>query len=50
MPGYSLEADGRHEGYLIHEYFDIDLFLTWKVIKQELSLIKKKLSVILSSE
>lgn len=35
---------------LIHEYFDVDLFLTWKVVKQELPLIKKKLSVILSSE
>jgi len=35
---------------LIHEYFDVDLSLTWKVVKQELPLIKKKLSEILSSE
>lgn len=35
---------------LIHEYFDVDLLLTWKVVKQELPLIKKKLSAILSSE
>lgn len=35
---------------LIHEYFDVDLALTWKVVKQELPLIKKKLSVIVSSE
>ena len=35
---------------LIHEYFDVDLALTWKVVKQELPLIKKKLSAIVSSE
>lgn len=35
---------------LIHEYFDVDLFLTWKVVKHEIPLIKKKLSVILSSD
>jgi uncharacterized protein with HEPN domain len=35
---------------LIHEYFDVDLFLTWKVVKKELPLIKKKLSAILSAE
>lgn len=35
---------------LIHEYFDIDLPLTWKVIKKELPLIKKKLSKILSKK
>lgn len=33
---------------LIHEYFDVDLVLTWKVVKQELPLIKKQLSDILS--
>ena len=35
---------------LIHEYFDVDLFLTWKVVKQEIPLIKEKLLAILSSE
>lgn len=28
----------------------VDLLLTWKVVKQELPLIKKKLSAILSSD
>lgn len=31
---------------LIHEYFDVDLALTWRVVKQELPQIKKKLSAI----
>lgn len=35
---------------LIHEYFSVDLVLTWKVVKQELPYIKEKLSSILSSE
>lgn len=29
---------------LIHEYFDVDLLLTWQVIKKELPAIKKQLS------
>ena len=33
---------------LIHEYFDVDLFLTWQVVKQELPVVEKKLSEILS--
>lgn len=33
---------------LIHEYFAVDLSLTWKVVKQELPLIKKKLFEILA--
>jgi uncharacterized protein with HEPN domain len=28
---------------LIHEYFDVDLGLTWKVVKNELPSIKKRL-------
>jgi len=28
---------------LIHEYFDVDLILTWKVVKNELPSIKKRL-------
>jgi len=28
---------------LIHEYFDVDLALTWKVIKHELPKLKKRL-------
>lgn len=32
---------------LIHEYFDVDLFLTWQVVKHELPIVKKKLSEIL---
>ena len=32
---------------LIHEYFDVDLFLTWQVVKKELPLVKKKISEIL---
>jgi uncharacterized protein with HEPN domain len=35
---------------LIHKYFDVDLYLTWKVVKHEIPLIKKKLSAILPSE
>ncbi len=35
---------------LIHEYFDVDLALTWKVVKHELPLIKKKLTALLSEE
>lgn len=35
---------------LIHKYFAVDLLLTWKVVKQELPSIKKKLSAILPSE
>jgi uncharacterized protein with HEPN domain len=33
---------------LIHEYFDVDWFLTSKVVKHELPVIKQKLSEILS--
>ncbi len=32
---------------LIHEYFDIDLSLTWSVVKRELPPIKEKLQSIL---
>ena len=32
---------------LIHEYFDVDLVLTWKVTKHELPAIKKKLAALL---
>jgi uncharacterized protein with HEPN domain len=32
---------------LIHEYFDVDLALTWKVVKHELPAIKQKLSFLL---
>jgi uncharacterized protein with HEPN domain len=35
---------------LIHEYFAVDLLLTWTVVKHELPLIKKKISKILPSE
>lgn len=35
---------------LIHEYFDVDLILTWKVVKKELPLIKKQLSIILADQ
>lgn len=34
---------------LIHEYFDVDLSLTWRVVKQELPIIKKKITLILVS-
>jgi len=33
---------------LIHEYFDIDLALTWKVVQRELPSIKEKLLAILA--
>jgi uncharacterized protein with HEPN domain len=33
---------------LIHEYFYIDLGLTWSVVKRELPPIKAKLKVLLS--
>ena len=33
---------------LIHEYFDIDLGLTWSVVKRELPSIKANLQVLLS--
>lgn len=35
---------------LIHEYFDVDLILTWRVVKQELGPIKLKLLEILLIE
>lgn len=34
---------------LIHEYFDVDLSLTWSVVKRELPSIKKHLQEILDS-
>lgn len=34
---------------LIHEYFDIDLSLTWMVVRNELPAIKEKLLFILAS-
>lgn len=34
---------------LIHEYFDVDLDLTWRVVKQELPRIKRNLSSILAN-
>lgn len=33
---------------LIHEYFDVDLDLTWQVVKRELPSLKTKLQVLLS--
>ncbi len=33
---------------LIHEYFDIDLSLTWAVVKRELPPVKEKLQKLLS--
>lgn len=33
---------------LIHEYFDVDLSLTWRVVKQNIPSIKKQLSLILT--
>lgn len=33
---------------LIHEYFDIDLDLTWQVVKRELKPLKAKLQALLS--
>lgn len=35
---------------LIHEYFDVDLPLTWAVVKRELPPIKEKLQNLLSLE
>ena len=35
---------------LIHKYFDVDLTLTWKVVKQELPSIKKRPLKILSTK
>ena len=35
---------------LIHEYFDVDLLLTWTVVKQDLPLIKTKLQKMLSDD
>ena len=35
---------------LIHEYFSVDLTLTWQVVKHELPLIKKQLSEILTTD
>lgn len=32
---------------LIHEYFDIDLDLTWQVVKRELPSLKAKLQILL---
>lgn len=35
---------------LTHQYFDVDLLLTWKVAKQELPAIKRQLVVLLKQE
>lgn len=35
---------------LIHEYFDIDLSLTWAVVKRELPSLKAKLQLLLFEE
>lgn len=35
---------------LVHEYFDVDLSLTWMVVKQEIPSIKAKLQKLLSDE
>ena len=40
----------RMRDILIHEYFDVDLFLTWKVVKSEIPSIKKNLFIILSED
>lgn len=34
---------------LVHEYFDVDLPLTWAVVKRELPSVKEKLKKILSA-
>ena len=34
---------------LIHEYFDVDLPLTWAVVKRELPTVKQKLEKLLNS-
>lgn len=34
---------------IIHEYFDVDLALTWSVVKRELPAIKEKLQMVLIS-
>lgn len=34
---------------LVHKYFDIDLSLTWAVVKRELPSVKEKLDAILES-
>lgn len=34
---------------LIHEYFDVDLTLTWAVVKRELPTVKQKLEKLLNS-
>lgn len=35
---------------LTHHYFDVDLALTWKVVKHELPLIKKRLTTVLKEQ
>lgn len=34
---------------LIHEYFDVDLVLTWRVVKKEIPFIKNQLTTLLES-
>ena len=34
---------------LIHEYFEVDLPLTWAVVKRELPIVKQKLEKLLSA-
>lgn len=47
---HPLEANGWNEDVLIHEYFDVDLSLTWSVLKQKLLPIKIKLQDLLTDE
>lgn len=35
---------------MIHEYFGIDLELTWKMVKDDLPALRKELSQILESQ
>ncbi len=35
---------------LTHQYFDVDLVLTWKVVKHELPSIKKRISALLEGQ
>lgn len=49
-PGIPWKQMAGMRDILIHEYFDVDLSLTWSVVKVELPSIKDRLQLLLNEE